>query len=109
MTHPSLPAVRTARFAIGAVVRHRDAAFQGVVIDVDAEWPGAAGVPVGDQARRPFYQVFALGPDGGFIAYAAEAVLEADPEQADLSPEDRARWFATDAAGHCAPRDHAIH
>ena len=98
-----------AKFALGHIVRHRDAAFRGVVIDID---PGYAGPPAetGSFASdQPFYRVLAIGPDGGFIAYAAETVLERDPEQTGLTREVERRWFTVDAKGRHAPAAHAIH
>ena len=99
--------IRTARFAIGQAVRHRDDAFKGVVMDVDQTYAGPA-VDLGLlQADQPFYRVFALGDDGGFIAYAAESSLEAGGRA--LDPGDIARWFATDDQGHHAPLDAGLH
>lgn len=101
--------INTARFGLGQIVRHRDSAFRGVVVDVDAAYVGEArdlGVLAGDQ---PFYQVLAIGPDGGFIAYAAEEVLEHDPETEALSPREERRWFTVDDQGRHAPRSKALH
>ena len=57
-------------------------------------------------ADQPFYRVFALGEDGGFVAYAAEGVLE--DGQSVLLPDDAQRWFTTDAEGHHAPLHEGI-
>ncbi|MDQ1153989.1 heat shock protein HspQ [Brevundimonas sp. SORGH_AS_0993] len=102
-----MPQIRTARFAVGQAVRHCDDAFNGVVMDVDPGYAGPA-VDLGVlQADQPFYRVFALGDDGGFIAYAAESSLEAG--DLALDPGEIARWFATDAQGHHAPLDAGLH
>ena len=99
--------IRTARFAIGQAVRHRDDAFKGVVMDVDQAYAGP-DVDLGLlQADQPFYRIFALGDDGGFIAYAAESSLEAGG--LTLDPVEIARWFTTDAEGHHAPLDAGLH
>lgn len=98
-----------AKFGLGQIVRHRDAAFRGVVIDID---PSYAGDPAetGQLAHdQPYYRVLATGAGGGFIAYAAESALEHDPEMATLSKEAEQRWFTIDALGHHAPLAHAIH
>jgi heat shock protein HspQ len=104
MTHESI-----AKFGLGQIVRHNDGAFRGVVIDIDATFAG----PPGDTGRispnQPFYQVLAIGPEGGFIAYAAEGSLERDPELASLTPEAGHRWFTSDARGRLAPRSCSIH
>lgn len=99
--------VHTARFAIGQIVRHRDDAFRGVVMDVDHAYDGPAGETGLVAADQPFYRVYALGEDGGFVAYAAEGVLE--DGQSVLLPDDADRWFTTDGLGHHAPLDEQLH
>lgn len=98
-----------AKFGLGQIVRHRDAAFRGVVIDIDASYAGQPGETGEVTPDQPFYQVLAIGPDGGFIAYAAETALEQDPELSALTREAERRWFTVDSRGHHAPRAHAIH
>lgn len=99
----------TAKFGLGQIVRHRDAAFRGVVIDIDPVYAGAPGETGEITPDQPFYQVLAIGPNGGFIAYAAEVALEEDPELTALTPEAESRWFSIDAQGRHAPRAQAIH
>ena len=98
-----------AKFGLGQIVRHREAAFRGVVIDVDPAFAGKPGDTGDISPDQPFYQVLAIGPDGGFIAYAAETALEQDPELSALSREAETRWFTVDSKGRHAPRAHAIH
>lgn len=98
-----------AKFGLGQIVRHRDDAFRGVVIDIDASYAGLPGETGEVTPDQPFYQVLAIGPDGGFVAYAAETALEPDPELARLTIEAETRWFTVDARGRHAPRAHAIH
>ena len=99
----------TAKFGLGQIVCHRDAAFRGVVIDIDPVYAGAPGETGDITPDQPFYQVLAIGPEGGFIAYAAEVALEPDPELSVLTREAESRWFTVDARGRHAPRTHAIH
>jgi heat shock protein HspQ len=99
----------SARFALGHVVRHRDSAFRGVVIDVDPSFAGQAGQTGDVSPDQPFYQVLTLGEGGGFVAYAPENALEPDPEIRGLSRADEQRFFTVDARGRHAPRAHAIH
>ncbi|MFN7128036.1 MAG: heat shock protein HspQ [Brevundimonas sp.] len=99
--------VHTARFAIGQIVRHRDNAFRGVIMDVDHGYDGPAVDTGAVSPDQPFYRVFALGEEGGFVAYAAEGVLE--DGQSVLLPDDAQRWFTVDAQGHHAPLHEAIH
>lgn len=99
---------RSARFALGQVVRQRDQAFVGVVLDVDPRYDGPALETGTVRADQPFYHVLTVGPDGSFIVYAAEEALESHVAGA-LSADDEARWFTIDAAGRHAPRDQVIH
>lgn len=104
MTQPSV-----AKFGLGQIVRHRDAAFRGVVIDIDASYSGDPAETGAVKSDQPYYKVLAIGPGGGFIAYAAETALEHDPELSTLSKEAEQRWFTVDAQGRHAPLSHAIH
>ncbi|RZJ43599.1 MAG: heat shock protein HspQ [Brevundimonas sp.] len=101
--------ISTALFRLGQVVRHRDGAFRGVVIDADAAYAGPPSETGTIASNQPFYQVYALGQEGGFIAYAAESVIEADPDQTALTRRDERTWFTVDAGGHHAPRTAALH
>ena len=98
-----------AKFGLGQIVRHRDDAFRGVVIDIDARYAGDPAETGAVTPDQPFYQVLAIGPDGGFVAYAAETALECDPELSALTREAEQRWFTIDAQGRHAPLAHAIH
>jgi heat shock protein HspQ len=101
--------IRIAKFGLGQIVRHRDDAFRGVIVDVDAAYAGPAGETTADQAGQPFYQIYAIGADSGFVVYAAEAMLEADMDLSRLPGDDEARIFRVDARGRMAPRTHQIH
>lgn len=99
--------IQIARFSIGQMVRHRDDAFRGVVMDVDHAYDGPPDQAGSVAADQPFYRVFTLGEDGGYLAYAAEAVLEGGDTL--LPAGDEKRWFTTDAEGHHAPLDEQLH
>lgn len=99
----------TAKFGLGQIVRHREESFRGVVVDVDATYAGPATDPGPDHRDQPFYRVLAMGEDSGFLVYAAEAVLEHEPDIAPMTASDRAHWFTIDAEGHHAPRAQPIH
>ncbi|WP_420472064.1 MULTISPECIES: heat shock protein HspQ [unclassified Brevundimonas] len=98
-----------ARFGLGQIVRHRDAGFRGVVVDVDPVFAGPAGATGAISPDQPYYQVLALGEDGGFMAYAPEDALEHDPELAALTRDAERKLFTRDRSGHHAPRAQAIH
>ena len=98
-----------AKFGLGQIVRHREAAFRGVVIDVDPVFAGQPGDTGAISPDQPFYQVLALGAEGGFVAYAPEDSLEHDPELTAVTREAETRWFTVDRQGRYAPKSHAIH
>ena len=98
-----------AKFGLGQIVRHREAAFRGVVIDVDPVFAGKAGETGEISPDQPFYQVLALGAGGGFVDYAPEDALEHDPELTAVTREAETRWFTVDRNGRHAPKSHAIH
>ena len=99
--------LRTARFGLGQIVRHRDHPLQGVVVDADAVCAGPCDGQVAPD--QPFYQVFIYGQDGGFIAYVPEESLLPDETVKPLSRSEQAQWFTLDAAGRHAPRSQPIH
>ena len=99
----------TALFGLGQIVRHRDSAFRGVVIDVDPVFAVDGADTGGFDREQPFYRVLAVGADGGFMAYAAQDALEHDPDATVLTPRDQQQLFTIDALGRHAPSGQAIH
>lgn len=91
---------RTAKFAIGQVVRHRTLPLRGVVVDVDPEfghgdrWWNA--LPREDRPARhqPYYHVIAEGLDGEPAAYVSEQNLMADSSGEPVRHPDAERQFA---------------
>jgi heat shock protein HspQ len=98
-----------ARFCLGQPVRHRDAGFRGVVIDVDPRFEGEPEDTGSISPDQPYYQVLSIEAGFGFIAYAPEDTLELDAEAETLSQVDANRWFNVDAKGRHAPKAQAIH
>ncbi len=100
---------QTAKFGLGQIVRHREHAFRGLVVDVDAAYAGPTDQPGPDKRDQPFYQVLAMGEDTGFMVYAAENVLEPDPDVEPLTAADEAKWFTIGENGRHAPRAQPLH
>lgn len=81
---PAMPPVATARFAIGAVVRHRLFPFRGVVFDIDPvfanseEWYSAIPEDVRPERNQPFYHLLAENAESQYIAYVSQQNLEPD-------------------------------
>ena len=72
---------RTARFAIGDVVRHRLFPFRGVVFDVDPEfansqeWYEAIPEDLRPAKNQPFYHLLAENSQTTYVAYVSEQNL----------------------------------
>ena len=81
MTQTSM---RTAKFGLGAVVRHRIYPFRGVVFDVDPEfanteeWWLAIPEDVRPRKDQPFYHLLAENADREYVAYVSEQNLVPD-------------------------------
>jgi heat shock protein HspQ len=73
--------MRTAKFAIGEVVRHRVFPFRGVVFDIDPvfnnteEWYQSIPAEVRPHKDQPFYHLFAENEESAYIAYVSEQNL----------------------------------
>jgi heat shock protein HspQ len=76
--------MRSAKFGIGQVVRHRIFPFRGVVFDVDPvfsnteEWWLAIPEEIRPTKDQPYYHLFAENEDSEYIAYVSEQNLLAD-------------------------------
>ena len=77
-------AIRTAKYSLGLVVRHRVYPFRGVIFDVDPEfanteeWYQAIPEEIRPRKSQPFYHLLAVGDDGPYIAYVSEQNLLID-------------------------------
>ncbi len=76
--------LRTARFVIGQVVRHRLYPFRGVIFDVDPvfdnteEWWLAIPEDVRPAKDQPYYHMLAENAESEYIAYVSEQNLMPD-------------------------------
>ncbi|MDP3898269.1 MAG: heat shock protein HspQ [Mesorhizobium sp.] len=76
--------IRTAKFQIGQVVRHRVFPFRGVIYDVDPEfanteeWYQSIPAQVRPAKDQPFYHLLAENSDSEYIAYVSEQNLLPD-------------------------------
>jgi heat shock protein HspQ len=75
---------KTAKFEIGAVVRHRLFPFRGVIFDVDPvfdhseEWYQAIPAEVRPSKDQPFYHLLAENNEAKYVAYVSEQNLLPD-------------------------------
>ncbi|MGN6307756.1 MAG: heat shock protein HspQ, partial [Mesorhizobium sp.] len=69
--------MKTAKFAIGQVVRHRLFSFRGIIFDVDPqfanteEWYQSIPAEVRPSKDQPFYHLLAENSETEYIAYVS--------------------------------------
>jgi len=86
--------MRTAKFALGQVVRHRKHPFRGVVVDVDPQfsnteaWYEAIPEEVRPKKDQPFYHLLAENEVTFYAAYVSEQNLVADPSGEPMGHPD---------------------
>ncbi|MCJ2122150.1 heat shock protein HspQ [Methylobacterium sp. J-077] len=103
--------LRTAKFAIGAVVRHRIYPFRGIVFDVDPvfdnteDWWLAIPEDVRPRKDQPFYHLLAENAETEYVAYVSEQNLLPDTSGEALRHAGIAEMFERDAAGGYRMRD----
>jgi heat shock protein HspQ len=107
--------MRTARFRIGQVVRHRLFPFRGVVFDVDPEfanteeWYQAIPAEVRPRKDQPFYHLLAENDETEYIAYVSEQNLLEDESGQPVRHPQVADLFMVTADGHYRPKTQAHH
>jgi heat shock protein HspQ len=83
--------VRSAKFAVGDIVRHRFHPFRGVIFDVDPvfanteEWYQAIPADRRPAKDQPFYHLLATNAQGPYEAYVSEQNLVADAENGPVA------------------------
>ena len=106
---------RSARFPIGAVVKHRLFPFRGVVFDIDPEfanteeWYNAIPAEIRPRKDQPFYHLFAENAETEYVAYVSEQNLLPDTSGKPLRHPDVAEVFVRDDSGDYRPRNAQIH
>ncbi|MFZ1102415.1 MAG: heat shock protein HspQ [Hyphomicrobiaceae bacterium] len=97
--------IRTAKYRVGEVVRHRIHAFRGVVFDVDPvfanteEWWLAIPEEMRPGKDQPFYHLLAENAETEYIAYVSEQNLLPDSSRTPLRHEQIEKLFAIDPDG----------
>jgi heat shock protein HspQ len=93
--------MRTAKFGIGQVVKHRIFEFRGVVFDVDPvfdnteDWWLAIPEEIRPSKDQPFYHLFAENAESEYIAYVSEQNLLPDESGEPLRHPQISDFFAT--------------
>lgn len=102
--------IRTAKFQIGDVVKHRIYPFRGVVFDVDPifdntdEWYNSIPADVRPHKDQPFYHLFAENDESEYVAYVSEQNLLPDNDDMPLRHPEIETMFSTDAQGRYVER-----
>ena len=105
---------RTAKFPIGAVVKHRLFPFRGVVFDIDPvfanteEWYQAIPAEVRPRKDQPFYHLFAENSETEYIAYVSEQNLLPDESGEPVRHPQVKEVFERARDGSYKPREQRL-
>jgi heat shock protein HspQ len=108
-------AMKSAKFSIGQVVRHRLFPFRGVIFDVDPqfantqEWYEAIPAEVRPRKDQPFYHLLAENEETEYIAYVSEQNLLEDKSGEPIRHPQTRELFDRTPDGSYAPKDRARH
>jgi heat shock protein HspQ len=107
--------MKTAKFSIGQVVRHRLFSFRGVIFDVDPEfanteeWYEAIPADVRPRKDQPFYHLLAENSETEYVAYVSEQnLLEDETGEPVRHPQIR-EMFEKKPDGRYSPRGQSRH
>ncbi|MEP3427654.1 MAG: heat shock protein HspQ [Roseibium sp.] len=107
--------MRTAKFKIGQVVKHRIYPFRGVIFDVDPtfnnseEWWDAIPEDVRPVRDQPFYHLFAENEETEYVAYVSEQNLVPDMTGDPVRHPQVEEVFEAQTDGSYLPRSVEIH
>ena len=99
------PRMRTAKYAIGQVVKHRFYPFRGIIFDVDPtfsnteEWWLSIPAEMRPIKDQPFYHLFAENAETEYVAYVSEQNLVPDTSGTPLRHPQIKDMFEQDATG----------
>jgi heat shock protein HspQ len=102
--------MRTAKFQIGEIVRHRFFPFRGVIFDVDPifsnteEWWQAIPEAIRPRKDQPFYHLLAENDDAAYVAYVSEQNLVVDESGAAVRHPQVEELFAGIEDGRYVPK-----
>ncbi|WP_287327931.1 heat shock protein HspQ [Mesorhizobium sp.] len=107
--------MKTAKFSIGQVVRHRLFPFRGIIFDVDAqfantdEWYEAIPADVRPRKDQPFYHLLAENSETEYIAYVSEQNLLEDRSGEPVRHPEIGEMFDKRPDGRYEPRRQSRH
>jgi heat shock protein HspQ len=106
--------IRTAKFKLGQVVKHRLYSFRGVVFDIDPEFNNTEewwqSIPADARPRKdqPFYHLFAENAETEYVAYVSEQNLLPDTSDKPIRHPQVAEEFVRDGSGAYRPRNNQM-
>jgi heat shock protein HspQ len=106
--------MRTAKYTIGQVVKHRLFSFRGVIFDIDPvfdntdEWYEAIPAEVRPRKDQPFYHLFAENADTEYVAYVSEQNLLPDTSDKPVRHPQVAEVFVRNRKGGYKPRNNQL-
>jgi heat shock protein HspQ len=106
--------MRSAKYQIGQVVRHRHFPFRGVVFDVDPvfdnteEWWLAIPEEIRPSKDQPYYHLFAENAESEYIAYVSEQNLVPDDSAEPLRHPQIREFFRGRDGAVFRPRDRGL-
>jgi len=107
--------MKTAKFAIGQVVRHRLFPFRGIIFDVDPqfantdEWYEAIPADVRPRKDQPFYHLLAENSETEYIAYVSEQNLLEDQSGEPVRHPQIKEMFDKKPDGRYEPKGQSRH
>ena len=102
--------VRTAKFSIGDVVRHRFFPFRGLIFDIDPvyanteEWWLAIPEEIRPHKDQPYYHLFAENAETVYVAYVSEQNLLPDDSGEPLRHPEIGESFVRGKDGLYRPK-----
>lgn len=103
--------IRSAKYHIGQVVKHRIYPFRGVIFDVDPtfdntdEWYDSIPADIRPKKDQPFYHLFAENDETEYVAYVSEQNLLVDKSSKPIRHEQVSEVFVRDVDGTYQARD----
>jgi len=103
--------MRTAKFQIGEIVRHRVFPFRGVIFDVDPvfanteEWWLSIPEEVRPHKDQPFYHLLAENEETTYVAYVSEQNLLPDETGKPVSHPQVGEMFSGIEDGRYVKRE----
>ncbi len=103
--------IRSAKYRIGEIVKHRVFPFRGIVFDVDPEfdnteeWYEAIPEDIRPSKDQPFYHLLAENEDTEYVAYVSEQNLLLDDARDPLRHPQIDEWFRQNDDGQYIARE----